>query len=254
MTDRNTIRFGIKNKVMKANNFFIVKSLQVFSRRGYSLSSAISTPVFSRFLPVFASNQLQLREYHASVISLAKKGGGKDKGKGSKDDDNSAPVVLPDLKTFDKTMENTVNWFTSEMSKLKVSGRVGVDLFSNLPVESYGTVGKAGQVTMKTPTKLVIALYDPAIGTAVCDALRNCGLGINPSVEGTTVTATIPKPSQESRDLMLKSASRAAEKARLDIRNVRKNANDSFKSYKGKVSEDDIKRLTKEVSSMNLSP
>jgi ribosome recycling factor len=188
----------------------------------------------------------------------------KSSDKKSKGDDDSAPVKLPDVKTFEKLMDNSVTWFTSELAKIKV-GRLTADVFANVSLESYGTIGKAGQVTMKTPTKLVVAVYDPSATKNVAEALRSCGLGVNPSVEGSNVIVNVPKPSKEARDTMSKNASRLLEKVSFDyffglfffwvfsyqgkesLRNVRKGCLDQLKPLKSKISEDDVKRFTKEV-------
>ena len=151
------------------------------------------------------------RSYHTSHMVMSKnKKGGNQKGKGN--DDEAAPAVkMPELKNYEKTMDGTINWMTNEFAKLKV-GRVSVDMFSNLPVESYGTVGKAGQVTLKSNTKLVVSVYDPTMAKPVADAIKDCGLNLNPTIEGSNVMATIPRPSKESRDLMVKAATKLAEK------------------------------------------
>eukprot|EP01040_Poterioochromonas_malhamensis_P002345 gene2345-2491_t len=211
----------------------------------FVVGRVIRTPLQS--LHFFEPLSLQPRRfYHPSTI-CQKKASGKDKDKGkNKNQDEEEEVALPDLSTYSKSMDNTVKWFTSELDKIKV-GRINADMFSELPVETYGSIGKAGQVSLPTPTKLRIALFDPSISKSVVDALKNCGMGLNPQVEGTNITAVIPKPSKESRDLMLKNASKVAEKVKLDVRNFRKNAIDEFKKLKNKVSDDDIKRLTKEI-------
>jgi ribosome recycling factor len=143
----------------------------------------------------------------------SKKGakGGKDKGG---DDDTAPAVKLPDIKVYEKSMDGTLNWVTNELSKMKI-GRISADMFTNLPVESFGTVGKAGQVTLKSNTKLVVAVFDPSMTKPVADAIRACGLNLNPIVEGSNVMATIPKPSKESRDAMVKAAQKLAEKVGL---------------------------------------
>jgi hypothetical protein len=146
--------------------------------------------------------------FHSSAYVCNKKGG---KGKKEVDSTTETAVALPDVKAYDKGIEGTVNWFSTELSKLKV-GRVSADLFNNLPVESYGTVGKAGQVTLKSNAKLVVSVFDPEIATAVADAIRNCGLNINPTIEGSNVMATIPRPSKESRDALVKNVAKLSEK------------------------------------------
>ncbi len=130
--------------------------------------------------------------------------------KGGKDEDG--PVVpLPDVKTIDSKMDNGIHWLTSELDKIKV-GRANLETFNTIAVESYGTLADAGQITMKGPSKVSIAVYDPSMVKAVTDALKGSGLGVNPTVEGNEVLVNVPKPSKEARDLMIKAASKLAEK------------------------------------------
>lgn len=178
------------------------------------ISSTSSLLIRSKipFLRNFEHSQPK-RSYHLTAI-CQKKAAGKDKDKGKSKGDDEPAVELPEVSTYSKPMDNSVKWFTSELDKIKV-GRVNLEIFTELPVETYGTVGKAGQVSLISPTKLRIALFDSAIADAVVQALKNCGMGLNPQVEGgVNITAFIPKPSQESRDLMLKTAAKTAEKVR----------------------------------------
>ncbi len=168
-------------------------------------SLAKRSPVVHRFLSFTSFN----RHFNSSAIAMSKNKKGASKGGNSEE---AVPAVkLPEISKFEKNMDGTINWMTNEFAKLKV-GRVSADLFTNLPVESYGTVGKAGQVTLKSNTKLVVSVYDPSIAKAVADAIRDCGLNLNPTIEGSNVMATIPRPSKESRDVMVKAANKLSEK------------------------------------------
>ncbi len=176
---------------------------------------ARSSPLFYRLVsypPQLQSPAVCVRVYHASGISYqakAKKG-----KKGDDDNDSKKPVVeLPNIKAYEQAMESTFKWFVNELAKIKV-GSASVEMFANmqLPASSYGTVGRAGQVLLKTSTKLVVAVYDPSVTSLVADALRGCGLNLSPTIEGNNVTATIPRPSKESRELIIANASRIAEK------------------------------------------
>lgn len=231
------------------NRVSSIRTFSVVSRRFFSFNTVGFSPRHVNRVVSLQRFVLGIRTYHSSPILCKKVSKGKGK-KGDDDEDDDAPAELPDLKSVEKSMDNTLNWATLEIGKIKV-GRVTADLFANLPVESYGTVGKAGQVTLKSSSKLVVALFDPAIGPAVAEAIRNCGLGINPQVEGNNVLANIPKPSKEARDMMLKNVTRIADKAKMDFRNFRKNAIDAVKGVKGKFSDDDIKRHTKQVEAVN---
>eukprot|EP01031_Cornospumella_fuschlensis_P022277 gene22277-27240_t len=190
-----------------------------------------------------------LRLFHSSNVVCAKKKGGKKDSDSDDDVGGSKPSVeLPKVKMFEGSMDNTVKWILGELAKIKV-GAITADMFANisLPGTSYGTVGKAGQVVMKTSSKLVVSVFDPTLTNAVADALKSAGFNLNPTIEGNNVLATIPRPSKEAREQMIANASKMAEKAKLDVRNVRKRGLDEAKKAKNSVSEDDFRRFGKEL-------
>lgn len=154
-----------------------------------------------------------VRLFHISQISLAKakKGGSK---KGGDDSDDGVEVKLPDLVSIKKNMEGVIDRFGKELVKLKV-GKASADMFSDIQVGSYGSVASAGQVTVKSATTISIAVYDPSMVKTVADAVRDCGMGFTPTIENSTVSVFVAKPSKESRDTLVKAAGKIAEKVRL---------------------------------------
>ncbi len=156
---------------------------------------------------------VQMAYFHSSLKVCSKvnsKKGQKGKDKYNEDEVMQS-IKLPEIKSYEKSMDGTLTWVSNEFAKMKV-GRISADLFSNLNVESHGSLGKAAQITMKSNSKLVVAVYDPSMVKSVADAIRGCGLNLNPTIEGTNVLANIPKPSKESRDALVKSAQKVAEK------------------------------------------
>jgi ribosome recycling factor len=158
-------------------------------------------------------------QFHSSSLCAAKskKGGIGGKEKASNNDDAGADAIeveLPKLKDFDVAMEKKLARLVDEFSKLR-SGQVNTEIFKNVMVDAHGArvpVSEAGQVSLKGPTKLSIAVYDPTLVSAVSSAIRDCGMSLNPTTEGNNVLVNIPKPSKETRDAVLKAASRVAEK------------------------------------------
>lgn len=148
----------------------------------------------------------------AAAFAKAKKGGKNAKG----DSDEEGGGELPDIGPTKQKMEQVVDRFSQEMSKLKV-GRASVDMFNGIQVGSYGSVSSAGQVSVKNATSVNIAVFDPSMVKTVADAIRDCGMGFNPTIENSNVSVFIPKPSKESRELMLKAASKSAEKVCANI-------------------------------------
>jgi ribosome recycling factor len=94
-----------------------------------------------------------------------------------------------------------------------------------------------------------VQVWDRSNVGAVEKAIRSAGLGLNPISEGTTLRLPIPDLTEERRKELAKLASQYAEKARIAVRNVRRDAMDSLKQdeKKNEISEDERKRLETEV-------
>jgi hypothetical protein len=147
------------------------------------------------------------RLYHSSTISL----GPKNKKSNNNDNNTGSTITLPDVKDIKLKMEIYIDKYSKELSTLKI-GIVSIDIFNNINVSSYGTVSNLGQVTIKSATNININVFDPSTTKLICDAIKDAGLGLNPTIEGSNITVFIPKPSKDSRELMKKSASKMAEK------------------------------------------
>lgn len=214
-----------------------------------SLSSLPSVVLLQQPVLSFSLCDSQNRYFHSSVFRSAKK---KKKG-GSKNEDSvdDAPA-LPDLSETGNRMEKRVAHLKEEYTRMH-SGRVSKDMFNHVLVDAYGSkspVPECGQVSVQAASKIVINVFDGSIASDVSKALRDCGLNLNPIVEGTTISVPIPKASKEMREDMVKVAKKAAEKTKQEIRHVRKNTLDKVKDAKGSFSEDDIRKHAKDVDAL----
>jgi ribosome recycling factor len=83
-------------------------------------------------------------------------------------------------------------------------------------------------------------------------AIRSAGLGLNPITEGQTLRLPIPDLTEERRKELAKLASQYAEKAKIAVRNVRRDGMDALKTdeKKNEISEDERKRLEVEIQKM----
>ena len=181
---------------------------------------------------------VSLRSYHASSLVAAKP---TKKGKGGKgkpiieddedeDDDNDdndknhkndkksnqevPEIKLPDLKALDSQMDKKLERMSFEFTKLR-TGQANTELFKTVMVDAHGAripVSEAGQISVKSPTKISISVFDPALISNVANAIRDCGMSLNPTIEGNNIAVAVPKPSKETRDALVKTASRIAEK------------------------------------------
>lgn len=135
------------------------------------------------------------------------------------------------------------------------TGRASTALLDPVQVEVYGAnmpLNQVATVSVPEPRLISVQVWDRSNLTSVEKAIRNAGLGINPIVDGQLIRLPIPDLTEERRKELAKLASSYAEKARIAVRNVRRDGMDALKTdeKKKEISEDEHKRLDTEVQKM----
>ena len=135
------------------------------------------------------------------------------------------------------------------------TGRASTALLDPVQVQVYGTNMPLNQVaTVSTPEArlLSVQVWDKSNVQPVEKAIRNAGLGINPIVDGQLIRLPIPELTEERRKELAKLVGQYAEKARIAVRNVRRDGMDHLKQdeRKHEISEDERKRLEHEVQKL----
>ncbi|CAM9579541.1 unnamed protein product [Ectocarpus sp. 12 AP-2014] len=154
---------------------------------------------------------------------------------------------IPESKArFDKVLQG----LTRDFQGLR-GGKTDPGMLDNVKVESYGsmtTLASVAQASMKGPQLIVLSVYDPGMTKAVEDAIRECGMGLNPNSEGQgQVHVPIPKPTKESREAVAKVAAKHAEKSKVVVRGIRHKILDQIKKKKDSFPEDDVHMRIKEI-------
>ena len=118
-------------------------------------------------------------------------------------------------------------------------------------VDAYGSptpVNQVGTVNVPEPRMLTVNVWDKTMVSKVEKAIRESGLGVNPVVDGTIIRLPIPELNEERRRELTKVAGSYAEKARIAVRNVRRDGMEKLKKAKAAgMSEDDNKFWHDEV-------
>lgn len=138
------------------------------------------------------------------------------------------------------------------------TGRASTTLLDPVTVEVYGAqmpLNQVASVSAPEPRMLSVQVWDKSNVGPVDKAIRSAGLGLNPIVDGTTLRLPIPDLTEERRKELAKLASQYAEKARIAVRNVRRDGNDALKQdeKKHEISEDERKRAETEVQKLTDS-
>ena len=160
-------------------------------------------------------------------------------------------VSTADLK---RRMHGAVEALKHDLAGLR-TGRASTALLDPVHVEVYGASMPLNQVaTVSTPEArmLSVQVWDRSNVGPVEKAIRAAGLGLNPITDGQMIRLPIPDLTEERRRELAKLVSQYGEKAKIAVRNVRRDAMDHLKAdeKKHEISEDERKRLENDVQKM----
>ena len=159
-----------------------------------------------------------------------------------------------DKGDLQRRMHGAVEALKHDLGGLR-TGRASTALLDPVHVEVYGSnmpLNQVATVSVPEPRLLSVQVWDRGNISAVEKAIRNADLGINPIVDGQTIRLPIPDMTEERRKELAKLAHQYAEKARIAVRNVRRDGMDHLKTdeKKHEISEDDRKRREIEVQKL----
>ena len=159
-----------------------------------------------------------------------------------------------DKADVQRRMTGAVDALKHDLGGLR-TGRASTTLLDPVNVEVYGShmpLNQVATVSAPEPRMLSVQVWDKSNVGPVDKAIRAAGLGLNPITDGQNIRLPIPDLTEERRKELAKLASQYAEKARIAVRDVRRDGMDALKTdeKKGEISEDDRKRLEAEVQKM----
>jgi ribosome recycling factor len=159
-----------------------------------------------------------------------------------------------DKADIERRMAGAVEALKSDLSGLR-TGRANTALLDPVVCEVYGSMMPLNQVATVSapePRMLSVQVWDKSNLTAVEKGIAHANLGLNPMIDGQTIRLPIPDLTQERRKELAKLAGQYSEKAKIAIRNVRRDGMENLKDDEKKkdISEDDRKRGEDEVQKL----
>jgi len=159
-----------------------------------------------------------------------------------------------DKADLERRMAGAVESLKHDLGGLR-TGRASTTLLDPVTVEVYGShmpLNQVATVSAPEPRMLSVQVWDKSNVGSVEKAIRSAGLGLNPINDGNPLRLPIPDLTEERRKELAKIANQYAEKARIAVRNVRRDGMDSLKidEKKGVFGEDERKRHETEVQKL----
>ena len=159
-----------------------------------------------------------------------------------------------DKSDLQRRMHGAVDALKHDFSGLR-TGRASTALVDTIHVEVYGSnmpLSQVATVSVPEPRMLTVQVWDRSNVQPVEKAIRAANLGLNPVTDGQLIRLPIPDLTEERRKELAKLVGQFSEKARIAVRNVRRDGMDHLKQdeKKHEISEDERKRLEHEVQKL----
>ena len=132
------------------------------------------------------------------------------------------------------------------------TGRASTALVERLMIDYYGTQTPLNQlagISVPEAHQIVIQPWDRGVLGAIEKAIQKSDIGLMPNVDGTVVRLNIPPLTEDRRKELVKSVHRRMEEAKVEIRNLRRDAADDLKKEEreGEVGTDESHRLLEQL-------
>lgn len=159
-------------------------------------------------------------------------------------------VIKDSRERMDKSLESLKH----ELAKIR-TGRAHPSLLEHVHVSYYGTetaLNHAASINVTDARTLSVTPYDKSMIGDIEKAIRDSDLGLNPATTGDTIRVPLPALTEERRKELIKVVRHEAEQARVAVRNIRRDANQTLKelSKEKEITEDDERRAEERVQKL----
>ena len=157
------------------------------------------------------------------------------------------------VKPYEEKMTKAFDFLAQELAAVR-AGRANPHVLDKLKVDYYGTptpLQQVGNVSIPEARMIQIAPWDKTLIKDIEKAILASDIGITPSNDGSVIRLIFPELTEERRKQLAKDIKKKGEDAKVAVRNIRRDGNDSFKKLKGTdVSEDEIAELEEDLQKM----
>ena len=162
--------------------------------------------------------------------------------------------MASDYAVYESKMKKTTEVLSEQFDSVR-AGRANAAVLDKITVEYYGTptpIQQVASISSPDPRSLVIQPWDASVLKGIEKAILASDLGINPQNDGRVIRLVFPQLTEERRKELAKQVRKYGEEAKVAVRNVRRDAMDSFKKQqkKSEITEDDYKNIEKDIQKL----
>lgn len=155
------------------------------------------------------------------------------------------------LKLYEEKMDKTIDSLMNDYASIR-AGRANPHVLDKIKVDYYGTptpIQQVGNISVPEARMILIQPWEKSLLKAIEKAIQTSDLGINPNNDGNSIRLVFPELTEDRRKELAKDVKKKGEGAKVAIRNIRRDANDTFKKMEkaDEISEDDLKDATDKI-------
>ena len=150
---------------------------------------------------------------------------------------------MQDIKIYEDKMNKSLDALLSEFGTIR-AGRANPHVLDKIKVDYYGSptpLQQVGNISVPEPRMIVIQPWERSLLKPIERAIQVSDLGINPTNDGSVIRLVFPELTEERRKELAKDVKKKGDNAKVAMRNIRRDANDTFKKMEkaGEISEDE---------------
>lgn len=155
------------------------------------------------------------------------------------------------IKDMNGKMEKAVQAYTRNLATVR-AGRANPSILDSVYVDYYGASTPLNQLATVGAPEARLLVITPFDKTAIGDiekAIQKADLGLSPSSDGNVIRISVPALTEDRRKDLVKVVGKFAEEARVQVRNIRREANDQLKKSEkdGDITEDELRNEQEDV-------
>ncbi len=159
-----------------------------------------------------------------------------------------------DCKPFEEKMKKTISVYQSQLDTIR-AGRANPAVLNGIMVEYYGTptaINQMAEVKVADARTVTITPWDMTTVKTIEKEILASDIGITPNNDGKSLRLNFPPLTEERRKELVKTVKKYSEEAKVQVRNVRRDAMDDFKKKQkaSEITEDDLKGIEKDIQNL----
>jgi len=163
-------------------------------------------------------------------------------------------MIVEIKKTTEQKMQKSLEALRADLGKVR-TGRAHTGLLDHVMVDYYGSptqITQVANVTLVDSRTIGVQPWEKNMVGPVERAIRDSDLGLNPATNGDLIRVPMPMLTEERRRDLIKVVKSEGEDAKIAVRNIRRDANNTLKEAlkKKEIAEDEERRMQDEVQKL----